>query len=851
MPEAETPASLNEAAREAGAPRREHRWPTKVHRYGIRNPFLRMVVAKYEGEIAWSEVNDERSLENHVRSVMVPRLLARVAYPPREGAKHCFVSRRHVNLASALTRDQDLDLDDKQELAAIRDTQGAAAAEAALVTLVNARKAEGFQAWVSLLEGRYVHQPAFLVLMLRPMVELAGAGSRRSLFAPSEDVVAWLYLRIERGDLHRNDDFARVYCMRVARGAGSLPVYGWQFFESSSDSTASLTAASRGAGWCIGQTRYARSYLEVSHFWLLFSKGMPVVALRVCPTANFVQEYRGRGNRRPIDWSADIALFLATQGIASAHASESSPTWLPPIDPMRSESLAWWKERCRHWPFALDRAPDAIRSSLRLDARSAALRYAGTAAFGRLVGESALVFGVDDWRHLVEVEPLQFESCSPELRESPPIRQACLEGWLRRAERDGLTASELANVPGFVLEHPLFKPHLLAPVAQLAQRRARTQDGEVIASRLSEFLPLAVDSDEDVAVLHAVEVLLRNEDGIYADSRFPALLRARPDFARVRERAWHDAFQRDPALWFALPDDLRDRDGFALASDAVRRVDLSAWVERVRAEPWILSHREGVPKAVRLHEHVLAAYLAGWCAWLRTRPEREYVQRFRTWDVRIYVSPALHYEPAVIAVRTEGFVNARQRGVLRKTWEATEPHTRTRRPFQLAIMRAVLACGEAPNDDDLAIVRLLPGIDAIGTFDGDARVRRVREELAEAVNAIHGASGTAARPRPNLAAPSAGPAMSLSEAPTEGFAIGDSLPAPGDTARHPTFGTCTVLGYAAGRIHLRQLEGGRHGAFELAKLRVEASTDGSAGPRSFVLRSAAATPSGERRRRRG
>ena len=77
-----------------------YRWPTKVKKFGIEVPVLKVFVAKYENEIPWQkeEIKDEDSLCRFIQNRMLPDLLNRVTFPAERNIKHCYVSHRNVDL---------------------------------------------------------------------------------------------------------------------------------------------------------------------------------------------------------------------------------------------------------------------------------------------------------------------------------------------------------------------------------------------------------------------------------------------------------------------------------------------------------------------------------------------------------------------------------------------------------------------------------------------------------------------------------------------------------------------------------------------------------------------------------
>jgi hypothetical protein len=856
-----------------------HRWPTKLKRFAITDPFLRLVVAKYENEIPWgSTVKDSSTLLAHVKERMVPRLFARVAYPPNEGEKHYYVSRKHIDVDLALKTDQGLR---RADIAVVRTTLhqlGRDAAEEKLVEVVNKRKATAFRAWSTFFRKAYKDAPAFAPLLLRPLFELAGAGSRRSVLAPSAQAVAWLYKRIAGGRVAPNEDLARAYCNKVAGESGPVVLgTGWYHFECGSN-PGRLAAFAQGSGWCISIADWGARYLEHNDFFILRSNDRPVVALRTgrsFPGAQ-VYECQGRGNREPSEWGEDIALFASALGLELMHRREFVDASTPSAETLAAKPLAWWRERAAHWPFAILVAPAPIRAQLEGEVRLAALWQSFVPAFRKPAEGLWLNATEADFSDLIELDPYSYAFVPEEWRQSEALRRVCLEQWLLRAERDVLTENEFLSLPDFVRNDPGFAQHAVETVGTIVQQRPRTREERAVASRINELMPAHLREDQRVARLHLVETLLRNDDGIYIDERFPAEIRERADFASLREQAWLQAMKAQPPLWFALPDDLRAKPDFQPLDGEVRNVDLETWVAKVRATPWLLTQKATVPKGLRLHRRILEAYRDGWLPHLCKSPWRIWVQFSQAYKRRVYMSTAILYDALVLDALREGFADARLRRKLRTTWHEASLRMQATRALQLAVLRAIDRNDEKPSLDDQAVLESIRPAAEVASVASDPRWGALDRELrvtlerlcprSKAPNArtLERASRKAPEPQlpssnaPNehacdLELPKAPEAVLPSSNPeNEGAAPAhapreiDPLPAiegvdlaafptVGDVAKHSLFGRCEVLGYVGMRIRLRQVDGGRIGEFSLDGLIIGEPLPGDDGMRFFEL----------------
>lgn len=207
----------------------KYRWPTKLRKFRIDNPFLKILVAKYENEIPWQvKVRDSDTLIEYIQAAMLSKLRQRFAYPFTKGTKHTYATAADVDLSAALTADHGLNHDELWFIETMRQEEGDVAATEELVDMVNQGKSRAFESWFEFLERKYPENPAFRVLLFRPILELSPRGSRRVVVSPCEDVIEWLHRRIAQETVSPNDNLAKLYCNKL----GSLPLpaqgFGWQ-----------------------------------------------------------------------------------------------------------------------------------------------------------------------------------------------------------------------------------------------------------------------------------------------------------------------------------------------------------------------------------------------------------------------------------------------------------------------------------------------------------------------------------------------------------------------------------------------------------------------------------------------
>ena len=682
------------------------RWPTKLQKFGIEDRFLRVLVTKYENEIPWqTEVRDEASLQLFVVERMLPRLLERVAYPPMPGVKHHFVAASHVDLELALTTDQELDRDDIEIIRLIRDEDGTAAAVKALVEVINTRKARRFQEWIDFLADHYPGQGAFHLLLMRPLFDMAGRGSRRTVVPPVKAVVDWLIRRIDQGRFTPAEHVGRTYCWKLGAGGQRLVVDGWQYIAPGVENAPQLSAAACGSGWCVASLEWAESYLRSNCFYVLRSAGSPVVALRADSPGKTVVECQGRGNSSPTGWYAEIDLFVRSQGLSyRTWRDDEVAAGVAQEGDFREKHNDWWSERLRYWPFAAWLAPDHIRQQFGELSSDAIGAYLPFPCFGELSRQAGLSMSAKDWAAVVEIEPRRFEDVPTKHREQEVVREACLKGWRYLVTDDELTLAEIPLIPDFVRAdadmNGLIERTFKEVVGQFVRRPPRNAEERLNRFDLSSVLPPTENESMGLAVERALNVLLNNDDGDFSDERFPEFLTTRVDFRQIRRRAWQEALAAHPPLWFALPEDLKGEVDFQPFDTDNVRVDIEAWVQKVEASPWILTQQKGVPKTVRLHRRILEAYRDGWLPYLRSHPYRIWVKRglYR----RVYMSYGLLSVPAVVDALTAGW---KERCATAHTdWKRASNRMQAMPIMQVAILRGMGAPYQAQRNRDTVAV---------------------------------------------------------------------------------------------------------------------------------------------------
>lgn len=719
---------------------KRYRLPSKLKKFGITDPSAVLLVAKYENEIPWvTGVKDEVTLIEHVRSHMLPALLGQVVYPVKPGARHAFIDEGDVDLEQALSPVQELDQHDVEAIRTCREREGDAAAVHALVDAVNRTKASGFKVWVDELQARYLGEPLFQYLLLRPLFAPSGKGVRRALVPPDLDVVAWLHRRITAGRVPPYVNVAKEYALKVAFGSGFAIRNGWQFIPSDVKLAGRLAAACRGSGWCVASSGWGRSYLKESAFFILHSGGRPVVALRTDPQRTTVLECQGRCNEEPVGYHVDIGIFTRTLGMMVGHREGTVQEAMDAVD-LAQMPLVWWRERLERWPLAIKLAPELVRNNWEHVVPEGAWSALLVVGYEELRQSLPALGQGEELEQLVTIAPQVFPMLGHDVvqRDGDRLEQACMAGWMERVEQEYLTMHELRDIPSFVKDSPRFRVILAtrfpAELDKAIVKRAATYAERMEPVDLQDLLPTTADEPMAIAEKRALNLLLNVDTDDFSDIIFPDELQDRPEFAAIREAAWAKAVQVDPTMRLALPQDLQDKPEFAFDQRPVVEADLKEWERKVREKPWLLNQRKGVPARFRQRRTLLVSYLEGWCTWLIKDPSRTWAPIRTAFGGRAYLAYAALRNIQIVEALVQGFTAGFKRGddLFMKASERMQEIM----AYRLAALVASHVCGrlDAIRADSELKERLMPGMPpsdvleemVVELLTGDARAAVAR-----------------------------------------------------------------------------------------------------------------------------
>jgi len=196
-------------------------WSSKFKKFGITDPFLKLLTVKYENSIPWQTVvKDELTLNQHIKDVLLPDLKKKTIWNEayNQSAKSLFVGYDDLDVEQIMETDEFSD-DERSEVTVHLNDLGyydeyfktgqitesfeeytivvMDFAAYALATIINNRKEDAFKIWFDNVQKKYPKNVAFQYLILKPIIEQSGYNSRRLLPAPDNGVLKWLFVRIQ------------------------------------------------------------------------------------------------------------------------------------------------------------------------------------------------------------------------------------------------------------------------------------------------------------------------------------------------------------------------------------------------------------------------------------------------------------------------------------------------------------------------------------------------------------------------------------------------------------------------------------------------------------------------------
>ena len=639
-------------------------WSSKFKKFGITDPFLKLVTVKYEKSILWQKVvKDELTLNQHIKDVLLPDLKKKTIWNEayNQSSKSLFVGYDHLDVEQILETDEFSDdelsevtvhlndigyYDEYVETEQIPESQSREEYEIvcrdfaayALATIINKRKEDAFKIWFDNVQKKYPKNVAFQYLILKPIIEQSGYNSRRLLPAPDNSVLKWLFVRIQHELYVPSTNFGLEYRMRLSNGLNHRVLNGWQFIPSGIENAAKLTAAAARSGWCIAGQYYAKYYLDLCDFYILREKGKPVVALRVGKKVEKFYEIRGVNNGIPNNYYSEIWFFIRSIFSSSTIPSKfvksnSAERMVPHFSKIVNENLEknknnreWWQEMVSKWPGTYDLVPDELKSEVKLDTST----FIKNQFYMSLGEEFRKKYGIhyseSDYIGLLEQHPQLYYELG--ILDNPTLGAACIKGVLNRLIMNDITFKEYSKLPEFARKSPeiinRITTHLPLSFEKNIIKRGSNYKERNESVMLEEHVSYTQGESLDLTILRALESIIKNQSSDFTDVIFSNEIISHPDFKEIRKQAWLKAVLKDPTFYFAFPIDLVHEHVWAPQTkiSAKDEETLKTWVSKIKARPWYLATEGKVPKSVRYHEALLRAYLKGWGAILIKTPSQ-------------------------------------------------------------------------------------------------------------------------------------------------------------------------------------------------------------------------------------
>lgn len=669
-------------------------WSSKFKKFGITDPFLKLITVKYENSIPWQTVvKDELTLNQHITDVLLPDLKKKTIWNEayNQSSKSLFVGYDHLDVEQILETDEFSDdelsevtvhlndigyYDEYVETEQIPESQSREEYEIgcmefaayALATILNNRKEDTFKIWFDNVQKKHPKNVAFQYLILKPIIEQSGYNSRRLLPAPDNGVLKWLFVRIQHEFYLPSTNFGLEYRMRLSNGLNHRVINGWQFIPSGIENAAKLTAAAARSGWCIAAQYYAERYLA-HDFYILREKGKPVVALRVDKKNQKCYEVSGVHNEIAYNYYSEIWFFIRSIFSSSTIPSKfvksnSAERMVPHFSKIVNENLEknkknseWWQEMVSKWPGTYDLVPDELKSEVKLDT-STFIKNQFYMSLGVEFREKyGIHFSESDYIGLLEQHPQLYSELG--ILDNPTLAAACIKGVLNRLIVNDITYKEYSKLPEFARKSPeiinRITTHLPLSFEKNIIKRGSNYKERNESVKLEEHVSYTQGESLDLTILRALESIIKNQSSDFTDVIFSNEIISHPDFKEIRKQAWLKAVLKDPTFYFAFPIDLVHEHVWAPQTkiSAKDEKTLETWISKIEARPWYLATEGKVPKSVRYHEALLRAYLIGWGAILSKTPSQIWKKTY--YYQRVYMSYAALRNFYIFSVLAKSF----------------------------------------------------------------------------------------------------------------------------------------------------------------------------------------------------
>jgi len=638
-----------------------YKWCQKIYRYKIKDPFLKLVVEKYENEIPWDiNVRDEKTLNSYLLDTMLPELRKRVTYndevnipkksffvswadiDPRTQIEQMEYASDEVLEANCWLSDIELygddEYDDNWDRCTFEEWEQECLEMAAfkLQFVLNRYKSEAYLKWLDVLSEIYPKNPAFQLLVLRPVFTQFGYASRRLITPPEKDILKWLFQRIKQDKLSPKENIGKEYNYRVVNGLEGKMTNGWQHIPSGDQNISKLTSAANGGGWCISGYQMASHYLKECEFYILRINNKPKIAIRRSMDSEKIVEIQGVQNYPSKEFFSDISFFLQTMSFELVAENDNDPFFygwsrmLPDYNMQvrmelheHEKDTNWWDTRIQRWPFAWQFIPEEFKQICRPNSSVLLSNMFYLSLPLEIRNGSGIELSIKDYENIILKNPSVYKTIA--IKNEPILINACVQGTLSRMINNDITLKEFGELPNEIRQHENILEQLKRTIPKSFEksvsRRGRTGKERLQEGQMNEIIQFSENEALEITILRAIEMIVKHKSSDFSDLIFSKEIRLHPKFKEIREKAWVKAVETNPTFYFALPRDLINRRIWEPQTNVKNQIMLEKWIALIESKPWQLES-DKVPKAVRHHEALLRAYLKGWSAILVKNPSR-------------------------------------------------------------------------------------------------------------------------------------------------------------------------------------------------------------------------------------
>ncbi len=619
----------------------EFKLPQKIKKFGIDDLFLQILVAKYENEIPWQkEVKNSASLFEYLSKVMIVNLINNTHVPVHNKNNIYYNVNISVDIDKFLASNHEINESEKIEIYDILRRNGNEAANYRLTPIIKERKKHGFDKWISLMQEDYYKYPTFAYLLMRSVFSNYGSNSRRVVPPPEKDTIEWLLMKCLKNNISPYQNLSRIYFLKTAHRNNYKTTNGWKKYPVGSNPSI-LSAACYRSGWCIAGYSYASYYLERNDFYILFSSGKPVVAIRANNSS--IQECQGVGNSSPIKWVADINIFIDTMGFELLHRNEEIR--IKDLYSNIQQTEEWWQERTFYWPLAFSKMPDKLMKNIKHDHVQSLLSSYEIIDLSVLSQKLGIKFSDNDYLEALKINPNIYASIDSRIiNDNPDLNKIALSAWLEKLDCNDLSLHDLYSIPKFVKQTKEYdnyiNNYMSTSIKKIITARPKSYFERTNRFEINNLVEYTANQSFETAVLSALNSIFNNETSYFGDYIFPLNILEHTSFIDIRKRAWNDAVLDNPTFYFAMPDDLKDDFQIERLSLKCSPKMLDDYTKKVKEKPWILTQKNGVPKSVRHHELILNAYLDSWGKIIYKEPYKIWVVVNKLYKKRVYLSYA-------------------------------------------------------------------------------------------------------------------------------------------------------------------------------------------------------------------